>query len=84
MKLICISTSYKYADLLTINKWYEGNLTPLLRSALNRTIYDPQTLQPVPPSYIVRCNDGKYRKVYAEYFLTIEDWREKKLKELGI
>jgi len=36
------------------------------------------------PSYIVRCNDGKYRKVYAEYFLTIEDWREKKLKELEI
>jgi hypothetical protein len=84
MKLMCISTSYHHADLLTINKWYEGNLTPLLRSALNRTIYDPQTLQPVPPSYIVRCNDGKYRKVDAEYFLTIEDWREKKLKELEI
>ena len=76
MKLICISTRYHHADLLTINKWYEGDLTP--------TIYDPQTLQPVPPSYIVRCNDGKYRKVYAEYFLTIEDWREKKLKELEI
>jgi hypothetical protein len=84
MKLMCISTSYKYADLLTINKWYEGYLTPLLRSALNRTIYDPQTLQLVPPSYIVRCNDGKYRNFVAEYFLTIEDWREKKLKELGI
>jgi hypothetical protein len=33
---------------------------------------------------LIVSNDGKYRKVYAEYFLTIEDWREKKLKELGI
>ena len=32
----------------------------------------------------IGCNDGKFRKVYAEYFLTQEEWREKKLNELGL
>jgi hypothetical protein len=67
---------YNSPELFTINKWYEGDLTP--------TMYDPQTLQPAIPSYVVRCNDGKWRKVDTKYFLTAEEWREKKLNELGI
>ena len=67
---------YNSPELFTINKWYEGDLTP--------TMYDPQTLQPAIPSYVVRCNDGKWRKVDTKYFLTAEEWREEKLNELGI
>lgn len=77
MKLICISTSYNSPELLTINKWYEGDPAAIT--------YDPKTFQPTPTLlYIVRCNDGNYRRVSAEYFLTLQDWREKKLKELEI
>lgn len=67
---------YNSPELFTINKWYEGDLTP--------TMYDPQTLVPASPAYVVRCNDGKFRKVDTEYFITQEKWREKKLNELGI
>jgi hypothetical protein len=79
MKLICISASYNSPELLTINKWYEGEPDPLLMINVHTT-YDPKNF----PLYIVRCNDGNYRRISAEYFLTPEDWREKKLKELEI
>jgi hypothetical protein len=61
-------------EVLPVNNWYEGELTP--------TIYNPQTLQPAPPSYIVKCSDGKFRKVGGEYFLTKEEWREKQLNQI--
>ena len=61
-------------EVLPVNNWYEGELTP--------TIYNPQTLQPAPPSYIVQCSDGKFRKVGGEYFLTKEEWREKQLNQI--
>ena len=67
---------YNSPELFTINKWYDGDLTP--------TMYDPQTLQPAIPSYIVKCNNNKWIKVDTKYFITQEEWREKKLKELGI
>jgi hypothetical protein len=61
-------------EVLPVNNWYEGELTP--------TIYNPQTLQPAPPSYIVKCSDGKFRKVDGEYFLTEEEWRERQLNQI--
>ena len=61
-------------EVLPVNNWYEGELTP--------TIYNTQTLQPAPPSYIVKCSDGKFRKVGGEYFLTKEEWREKQLNQI--
>jgi hypothetical protein len=64
------------SELLTLGETYEGELTP--------TIYDPQTLQPASPSYVVKCNDDNFRKVDAKYFITLEELREKKLNELGI
>jgi len=70
------STEGTENELFTVGKWYEGELTP--------TIYDPQTLQPAPASYVVQCNDGNYRKVSHEYFITLEEWRERQLNELGI
>ena len=75
MKLYLIKEFWD-ESCLPVNNWYEGELTP--------TMYDPQTLQPAIPSYVVRCNDGKWRKVDTKYFLTAEEWREKKLNELGI
>ena len=47
-------------------------------------MYDPNTYLPVPPSYIVICNDGKLRKFDSEFFITQEELRNKKLAELGI
>lgn len=64
------------AGCLTIGNIYDGELCPV--------IYDPHTYQPVPPSYIIKCNDGKYRKVDASFFLTLEEMRDNKLDELGI
>lgn len=46
------------------------------------TIYDPQTLKPSEPFYIVKCDDGKYRKLMAEHFLTLEEWRESQLNKI--
>ena len=64
------------SDFFTVGEWYDGDLGPIT--------YDPKTLQPTPASYIVRCNDGYWRKVGAEYFITLEECREMKLNELGI
>ena len=63
-----------WKEVLPVNNWYEGELTP--------NMYDPQTLKEAPPAYIVRCNDGKFRKVDGEYFLTEEDWRERQLNQI--
>jgi hypothetical protein len=64
------------ADLrwITPGRIYDGELTPV--------IYDPQTLQPVPPSYVVICDDGKMRKVDASFFITLEQLREEKLNKI--
>jgi hypothetical protein len=64
-------------DKFTIKSgFYLGVETP--------TIYDPVTLYEVEKSYIIKCLDNKHRKVYASDFITIEELREFKLKELGI
>ena len=65
---------YNSEELFTVGKWYEGDLVP--------TIYDPQTLQPAPASYIVKCNDGYNRKIDALYFITLEEWRERQLNKI--
>ena len=37
-----------------------------------------------PASYTIKCDDDNYRRVGVEYFLTLEEFREEKLNELGI
>ena len=59
----------------TINKWYDGDLTPI--------IYNPTTLEE-KRGYVVICDDGYTRKVDIEYFITQEEFRDNQLKELGI
>ena len=59
---------------LTKGKVYEGDLTP--------TMYDPKTLQPTDPSYIVKCDDGKLRKFEAKHFITLEEWRQTQLDKI--
>ena len=60
--------------ILTINNWYDGDLTP--------TMYNPNTYNKVSPSYIVKCNDSQWRKVDSVYFITQEEWRENKLNQI--
>jgi hypothetical protein len=76
MKLYLIKEFWdeSWKEVLPVNNWYEGELTP--------TIYDPQTLQPSPPAYIIKCSDGKLRKAGGEYFLTQEQWRERQLNQI--
>ncbi len=62
--------------ILIKGNMYECELTP--------TLYDPNTYQPTEPFYIVRCEDGKFRKYAAEHFRDIVEIRAEKLKELGI
>jgi hypothetical protein len=61
-------------NFLTIGNLYEGDLTPV--------IYDPHTLQPAEPSYIVKCDDDKCRIVDAKYFMTLEEFREQKINKI--
>lgn len=63
-------------NILIMGNWYKCELTP--------TIYDPITLNPAEPYYIVTCEDGKFRKYKADNFLTLAEVRETKLNELGI
>ena len=66
---------YDSGEFFTINKWYDGDLTPI--------IYNPTTLEGTR-GYVVICDDGYTRKVDIEYFITQEEFRENQLKELGI
>jgi len=70
------------SELLTINKWYEGKLSPLDKWYEGE--YGTQTLEPKLKRYIVKCDDGELRKIEGEYFITQEECRERKLNEIGI
>ena len=79
IKLLFIESDYFPQDLtvskkLTPGNWYMCDLTP--------TMYDPNTYQPVEPSYIVKCDDNKLRKVEAKYFITLEDWRSRQIGKI--
>lgn len=74
MKLVAIQPISYVFHVLQMGKIYEGELTP--------TIYDPQTLKPAEPSYIIKCDDGKYRKFMAKHFITLEEWRERQLDKI--
>lgn len=63
-------------SILIYGKMYECELAP--------PIYDPTTFKLAKPSYVVACEDGKFRKYYTEYFRDIVEVRAEKLKELGI
>lgn len=65
-----------YEYILIYGNIYEYELTP--------TTYDPNTYKPGKPSYVVKCEDGKFRKYDTEHFIDIQEVREQKLKELGI
>lgn len=76
MKLILINDVgfFINGNNLKKGKIYDGELTP--------TMYDPNTFQPAKPHYIIKCDDGKFRKFMAEHFITLEEWREKQLEKL--
>lgn len=59
---------------LTSGNKYEAELTP--------TMYDPQTLKRVDPHYIVKCDDGFFRKYPASYFTLLEDYREQVINKI--
>ena len=65
IKLVLIVDVYKDFPLIKGNV-YEGELTPKL--------YDPFTFKEVSKSYIVRCDDGKFRKVEAECFIPLREY----------
>jgi hypothetical protein len=54
--------------------FYECELTPV--------IYDPVTLKPVAPSYVIKCDDGKFRKMDAKHFMTLEEFREQQINKI--
>ena len=71
-----ISPVDEMAYYVKSGNFYEGELTPI--------VYDPVTYEPVAPSYVIKCGDGKFRKMDAKNFMTIEEFRDKKLKDLGL
>ncbi len=62
-----------WREVLPVNNWYEGELTP---------VYNPQTMTMTKLYYIVKCSDGKFRKAGAEHFLTLEEWRQRQLDKI--
>ena len=62
--------------ILIMGKIYECEFAP--------TIYSVIGFQPDKPSYIVKCEDGKFRRYEVDYFIGIHELREQKLNELGI
>jgi len=74
-----------WREVLPVNNWYEGESWREVLPVNNW--YDPQTLQEaLGPhtymAYVVKCNDGKFRKAVAEHFLTEEEWRERQLNQI--
>ena len=59
---------------ITKNKIYLGSET--------LKMYDPNTFQPAPKSYIIICDDNKARKLDARFFITIEEVREDRINKL--
>lgn len=56
---------------LTYGKVYDVEPTPI--------IYNPNTFEPAPPEYIVKCDDNLFRKLEAKHFISVEDERNRKL-----
>lgn len=63
-------------SVVSLGVWYDADLSP--------TMYDRNTFQEVEPHYVVRCDDGKLRKMKAKYFWTLEQWRELQLDRVGV
>lgn len=59
---------------LTCSKVYDVELT--------QNTYNPITFELEPPAYIVKCDDSKFRKIEAKYFISIDEARNKKLDYL--
>jgi hypothetical protein len=62
------------SSLFTVGKWYEGEIMV--------TITNPMTLEPDPPSYVIKCDDSNFRRVEGDCFITQEEWREIQLNKL--
>lgn len=61
---------------LTIGKFYYGDLVPRL--------LDPVTYKPLKDSYIITCDDYKDRRIDIDFFMSISEYRNKRIEELGI
>jgi hypothetical protein len=71
-----LKKDYQWDKFTIKSGFYLGEKTP--------RIYDPITFEEVEESYIIKCLDNKFRKVPASYFITVEELRESKIKELGL
>lgn len=61
---------------LTPERFYFCEETP--------TMFDPRTFQKVEAYFVVRCDDGKLRKLAKRHFISQADLRDGKLGDLGI
>ena len=61
---------------LTPGEFYHGDFTPQM--------WDPDTYVKVEPHLVVKCDDGKLRKLAKRHFISLEELRDKKLGDLGI
>lgn len=80
MKVVCIK---KYGDYdkfpISMGKIYDLFELPI--------IHDPQTLQPCPQGYIIKCDDNMSRRINnleLDHFMKIEDYRNNRLESIGI
>ena len=76
MKLILLyDITHLGGTNLTPGKIYDGELILTFNTGSN-------TMESSNTSYIIECDDGGFRTFMAEYFMTIEEWREKQLDKI--
>lgn len=69
MKVICVSK--RGSQPVTVGKWYDSE----------DTLYHQRS---TPDFILVKGDDGIWSYLDRKYFRTVEDYREDKLKEIGI
>ncbi len=80
------STDIDWEKIATMSMYsvYKVQYDKVYQATETPTIYNPDTLEPADKSYIVKCDDGKFRKMDANLFYTLSEWRELQIKKLGI
>ena len=87
MKVVCID------NYLVIGVSNVYNIQPDMASSSDEIdkiqltvgkIYDTSASKNRPAGYSICCDDGISRKFHKSRFITLEEWRERKLNELGV
>jgi hypothetical protein len=85
MKVVCIDNSTKPDLPLTIGKIYDASEDQSFVFTLSGLCVPTRTLEKSNKiHYSICCDDGITRNFHKSRFITLEEWRERKLNDLGV